>query len=143
MLAKAEQALSFATGQLETVGDSIGAGAVLLLEYFGRGIRSNDTAPLVSGEEFRVLRNRDQRQIALACTTGEIGQETTTFRVFDQRPGLIDVKFTGPGRMQHLRPHEIGDQKDTNGTQFTRHITDIEDDEVIVKRDVSGRIERP
>ena len=80
MLAKGEQALPLASSQLETAGDGIGAGAILFLEHLGRGIGCHDAAPLVRGEEFRVLRDGDQRQIALACATGQVGQETTTLR---------------------------------------------------------------
>ena len=111
MLAKGEQALPLASGELETSGDGIGAGAILLLEHFGCGIGCHDAAPLVRGKEFRVLRDGDQRQVALACATSQVGQETTTFGMLDERPGLIDVEFARPGRVQHLRPHEIGDQE--------------------------------
>ena len=61
--------------------------------------------------------------------------------MLDERPGLIDVELARPGRVQHLRPHEIGDQKDADGTQFARHIADIKDDEMIVQRHIGGRVE--
>ena len=61
--------------------------------------------------------------------------------MLDERPGLIDVELAGPGRVQHLCPHEIGDQKDADRTQFARHIANIKDDEMIMQRHIGGRVE--
>jgi hypothetical protein len=95
LLAKGEQALPLASGELEAAGDGVGTGTILLLEHLGRGIGCHDAAPLVSGEQFGVLRDGDQREIPFACPTGQVGQEATALRMLDKRPGLVDVEFAG------------------------------------------------
>ncbi len=140
MLAKSEQALPLASGELEATGDGVGTGAILFLEHLGGRVGCHDAAPLVRGEQFRVLRDGDKSEIAFACPAGQVGQEASALRMLDERPGLVDVELAGSGHMKHLRPDEIGDQKDADGPQFTRHIADIEDDEMLVQCYVGGGV---
>src|SRR5579864_4242302 len=95
MLTKSEQALPLASGELEATGDGVGTGAILLLEHLGGRVGCHDAAPLVRGEQFRVLRDGDERKVTLACATGEIGQEASALRMLDERPGFVDVKLAG------------------------------------------------
>ena len=109
--AEGNEALLFASGEVEALGYRRRTCGILRLEHLDGCIGGHDAAPGILHELFGILRHGHQAQVALARPPRERGQEMPTRGMLDQRGRLVNVeRARPPAVVERLRPDAVGDE---------------------------------